>query len=442
MTEGSPKEGATPPGGSNKKKLTAVIAIIVAVVVIGSVVGYYELVKPASGTTSKAPSDIKVGILYASTGSYATSSMSEFDGFSLWVNLTNANGGVLIPQYNEKIPIKLYSYDDASSTSQATTDYTNLITVDHVNILIADFGSVLTAPAVSIAQANKVLLIDVTGSSGNFFNASSPNPYVVLTSIPSTPAYVLNGPLQLLSNKNITRVAVLYAENDFTQPLAQTFVKTLESNGITPVYDQGYSTSATSFSTQISAIAATNPQAVIEYGYPNNDVSFLNQLNASGDHFNYVFTIFPGQLYQDMLDAVGANMSYTYTFSFPPEFAYQNVNYGLNQTAFEQKWNASYPSISVNFLSLAGYNAGLVLQKALATSTNLTSQSLRAAINKFSGSLKTLMGTFDINTTTGAQMGETPPIGQLIPGPNGTFIIRLVYPTSMQTGTPVYPAPS
>ncbi|MBX8634671.1 MAG: ABC transporter substrate-binding protein [Thermoplasmata archaeon] len=427
-------------GGKKKSNsMIAIVAVVIVIIIIGAVVGY-EITKPPAKKTA-VPSEIKVGILYASTGSYATSSISEYDGFSLWAKLINANGGIMVPQYGKKLPVKIYSYNDASSTSQATTYYDELITSDHVNVLVADFGSVLTAPAVSVALANKVLLIDITGSSANFFNASNPNPYTVLTSIPFTPSYVYNAPYDLLS-MNITKVAVLYAENDFTQPLASALVSVLAAHGVTPVYDQGYATSTSSFSSQLAAIEATHPQALVEYGYPTDDIPFLNGLASSGLHFNYTFTIFPGQLFSDFVSSVGANMSYTYTFSFPPEFAYKNVNYGLNQSAFETQWNSTYPSIPVNYLSLAGYNAGLILQKALETSTNMTTPSLRAAINGFSGKLNTLMGTFTINTTTGAQTGETPPIGQIIPGTGGTFSVRLVYPASLATGTPVYPAPT
>lgn len=441
MTAGGVSGDKSVPTTGGKKRsnsLVAIVAVVIIIIIIGAVVGY-EITRP-SAKTSAVPSDIKVGILYASTGSFATSSISEFDGFSLWAHLVNKNGGILVPQYGKKLPIKIYSYDDVSSASQATTYYDQLITSDHVNVLVADFGSVLTAPAVSVALAHKVLLIDVTGSSANFFNASSPNPYVVLTSIPFTPSYMYNAPYDLLS-MNITKVAVLYAENDFTQPLATALVSVLTAHGVTPVYDQGYPTSTTSFSSQLAAIEATHPQAVVEYGFPTNDIPFLNGIASGGYHFNYTFTVFPGQLFSDFVSSVGANMSYTYTFSFPPEFAYQNVNYGLTQSAFETEWNSTYPSIPVNFLSLAGYNAGLILQKALETSTSMTTPSLRAAMNTFSGKLDTLMGTFTINTTTGAQIGETPPIAQIIPGTGGTFSVRLVYPASMATGTAIYPAP-
>lgn len=438
MNSGAAGPAPAPSGAPKRSRglVTAVIAVVVVIIVVGAVVGFFVLQKKPSA----APAEIKVGILYASTGSYATSSISEYDGFLLWASIVNHNGGVYIPSLGKKLPIKVYSYNDGSSTSDATTYYSDLITVDHVNVVIADFGSVLTAPAVAITQAHKTLLIDVTGSSANFFNSSAPDPYIVLTSIPFTPSYVENGPLDILS-MNLTKVAIIYAENDFTQPLASDFVSTLSAHGITPVFDQGYPTSTTDFSSLIASISSTHPQAVVEYGYPTNDIPFLNQLNASGTHFNYTFTVFPGQLFSDFVSSVGYNMSYTYTFSFPPEFAYTNVNYGLTQSAFESMWNSTYPSIPVNFLSLAGYNAGLVLEKALETASSLSSQSLRAAINSFSGSLNTLMGTFSINTTTGAQIGETPPIGQVIPLSGHTFTVRLVYPPSLATGTPVYPAP-
>ena len=41
-----------------------------------------------------APTEIKIGALYASSGPYASISMPVFDAFKLWVDQVNARGGV------------------------------------------------------------------------------------------------------------------------------------------------------------------------------------------------------------------------------------------------------------------------------------------------------------------------------------------------------------
>ena len=92
-----------------------------------------------------APSEIKFGTLYASSGPFAGISMPVHYGLKLWVDQKNAEGGVFVKAFNKKIPIKLVAYDDQSNTATAATLYNQLITQDKVDILVSDSGSVLTS---------------------------------------------------------------------------------------------------------------------------------------------------------------------------------------------------------------------------------------------------------------------------------------------------------
>ncbi|MGC8515999.1 MAG: ABC transporter substrate-binding protein [Thermoplasmata archaeon] len=434
MTQGSNPTSGTP---QTKKRRTGVwITVVVVVVVVVIAGGYYAI--QATKKPSSAPSEITIGTLYASTGSFASTSIPEYDGLLLWANQVNSQGGIYVSSLGEKLKVKIIAYDDGSDTGTATTLYSQLVTVNHVDFLVADFGSVLTAPAVSIAEEHHVLLFDVTGSSASFFNVTSP--YIVLTSIPGTPAYAQYGAAQLLS-LGITKVAVAYAENDFTTPLAQFFVNNLKNHSVIPVYDQGFSTSQTDFSSMITTLQSYNPQAVVFYGYPTNDIPFINELHSMGVSFPYLFTIFPGQLYTLMLSAVGTNMSYTFTYAFPPEAVYNDVNYGMNLSALQNTWNSSYSSVPFGYLSVAGYTAGLVIQDGITTAGSLNATAVRNAINSFSGKITTVDGLFQVDPNSGMQTGESPPIGQVVPNGSGGLKVVIVYPSSMATGSPIYPAP-
>src|ERR1019366_1715525 len=122
------------------------------------------------------PSEIKIGSLYASSGTFASISMPVYYSLKMWVDRTNTDGGVFVKPYNKKVPIKLISYDDQSSTATAATLYNQLITQDKVDLLVADSGSVLTSVAVPIAKEHKMFLFDVSGTGGTFFTKD--NPYI------------------------------------------------------------------------------------------------------------------------------------------------------------------------------------------------------------------------------------------------------------------------
>lgn len=384
---------------------------------------------------AKAPTDITVGTLYASSGSFATSSLAQYQGLEFWAKQVNRQGGVYVKAYRKKIHVKIVAYNDQSSTSTATSLYTQLITQDHVNLLVSDFGSVLTSVAIPIAKEHHMLLFDVTGTGASFFQP--PTPYIALTSLPSSAVWPdsLGG---FLLGRHIKRVAIVYASNDFDASQAKTLAALLKAGHDGPVYDQATPTSTSSYTDLIHAISATHPNAVIEFGYDTNDIAFLQNLTQSGLRFPMVFTIFPGQELPLFLKDVGSQeLRDTYTYPTPPLVAYNKVNYGLGVNTFLKEFRAQSHS-QPDFLDVAGYNAGLVIQKDLSVAPNLSQLALRRALNRFSGKLFTLDGRFKINST-GAQVGELLPVAQF-QASHGSVAPIIIYPKNLATGKAIYPA--
>ena len=398
----------------------------------------FGLLAIAVAQAAPAPKEIRLGTLYADSGPFATSSLSQFQGLQFWVSQVNHKGGVYVKAYGKKIPVKLIAYNDRSSTTTAATLYNQLITQDRVDILAADFGSVLTSVAVPIAQEHKMLLFDQTGTGASFFTKN--NPYIVLTSLPTSGVWPYSLADFLKTQKQITRVALIYATNDFTGSQADTLRQRLRGSHVKLVYDHGVPTSTSSYTVLLHNIQAAKPDAVIEFGYPNNDIAFLQDLRASGMKFNMVFTIFPGQLFALFKSNVGEPaLAYKYTYPTPPLLVYNKVNYGMGLDAFRAAFHQATGK-EVNFLNIAGYNAGLIIQKTLETAPSMDQLALRRGVESFSGKLHTLDGLFKIDPATGAQVGETLPVGQFVPGKRG-LTVHLLYPPRLATGKAVYPAP-
>ncbi len=392
----------------------------------------------ATAQAATAPKEIRLGTLYADSGPFAVASLSQYKGLEFWVNGVNRKGGVYVKEFRRKIPIKLIAYNDRSSTTTAATLYNQLITQDHVDLLAADFGSVLTSVAVPIAQEHKVLLFDATGTGAKFFTKD--NPYIVLTSLPTSAIWPDELADYLKTQKQIKRIALIYSTNDFTGSQADTLRERLKGSHVHLVYDHGVPTSTSSYTVLLHNIEEAKPEAVVEFGYPPNDIAFLHDLSASGMKFNMLFTIFPGQLFDLFRKNVGdQTLAYKYTYPTPPLLAYNKVNFGMGLSSFQKVFQKSTGS-APNFLNIAGYNAGLIIQKTLETSASLKQMALRHAVDGFSGKLHTLDGAFKIDSVTGAQIGEVLAVGQFIPGKKG-LEVRMLYPPDVATGKAVYPAP-
>jgi branched-chain amino acid transport system substrate-binding protein len=400
----------------------------------------------AHAAQAQAPSEIKLGTLYASAGPISSISMPVYDGLKLWVDQKNADGGVFVKAYDKKIPIKLVSYDDQSNTATAATLYNQLITQDKVDLLVADSSSVLTSVAVPIARDHKMLLIDQTGTGATFFTRD--NPYIVLIADPVSSIWPK--PLaDFLTHEGpklgIKRVAILYATNDFTGTQANAVRKFIkESNsGLELVYDHGVPTNTSNYTVLLNNIRASNPDAVIELGYAGNDIAFLRNVQDSGSDFKFLFTIYPGLETELLEKNVGIKgLNYVYTYVPSSELTYK-TNFGMTLPEFKQAWEKKYgdSKVEFGFNSVAGYTTGLVLEKALGTADSMEQLALRKAIFDLSGKLKTLDGTFALDET-GAQVGALTPLGQLVASHDDKALkFVTVWPQDVATGKPVYPRP-
>lgn len=388
-----------------------------------------------------APSEIKIGQLYASSGPYASISMPVFDAFKIWVDEENAKGGVMVGAYHKRIPIKLIAYDDQSSTATAATLYNQLITQDHVDLLIADSGSVLTSVAVPIAKEHKQFLFDVSGTGAAFF--SDDNPFIALMADPVStiwPHYISDFLNDVGYKDGIRTVAILYSTNDFTGTQAAALKGFFErDNKVKVIYYQGVPTSTSNYTVLINNIAAQNPDAVLELGYVGNDIAFLRNLQDSGQPFRFVFTIYAGTEPEEIEKNVGVS-ALKNIFSYVPASNYEyKPEVGMTQKEFKAAWTAKYPvgaGVEFGANAIYGYMTGIVVQQTLATTKSLNQTDLHDAVFALSGKLKTLDGTFELRKD-GAQIGEVTPLGQLQPAGKDELDLVAVYPPDLAHGKAV-----
>jgi branched-chain amino acid transport system substrate-binding protein len=394
---------------------------------------------------AEAPKEIKLGTLYASSGRFASISMPVHYGLKLWIEQKNAEGGVFVKAFNKKIPITLVAYDDQSNTATAATLFNQLITQDKVDLLVSDSGSVLTSVAVPIARDNKMFLFDQTGTGAAFFTPD--NPYIALMSDPVSTVWPK--PLADLITHDgkalgIKRVAMLYSTNDFTGTQANAVRKFVKEAGtdVEFVYDQGIPTDTTNYAVLINNIRAANPDAVIHLGYAPNDIAFIRSLEDGGVKFKFLFCIYPGletELLEKNLGVKPLNYVFTYVTSSEIEYA---PNFGMPLKAYREAWNKKYAggNVEFGFNSVAGYNTGLVIEKALSVAESLDQLEIRRAVFSLSGKLKTLDGTFELDPN-GAQLGMSTPIGQIVVDDHSHIKFVTVWPHDVANGKPVYPRP-
>jgi branched-chain amino acid transport system substrate-binding protein len=380
------------------------IAFILALSITASAC---QIVNSAPLTQSRV---VTIGTLYAGSGAFESSSLPELEGLKFWIHEVNKRGGVYVRAYGGLATVNLVALDDKSSPSLARLLYEELITRYHVNLLVSDFGSVLTQPAIAMAQQHQMVLFDQSGTGSGFFLAN--DPFLVLCDLPTSQVWPL--PLgKFLLRQMVKRVAIIYASNPFDSAQDQTVSTVLTKAGLPPVANISVPTSTTNYARYLRQIEPLKPKAVLEFGYFNNDVAFLNQIYHTPLDEALRFTAFPGQLLSDFIGRVPPQaLAGTFTYNFPPSLRYRTTNSGLDTQRFDEifmAWSKHPP----NFLDVAGYNTGLIIQASLQHATDDTQLGIRAALNSISGHLNTLEGTFEIDSS-GAQLGESLPIAKIL----------------------------
>ena len=388
---------------------------------------------PPTGQATSAT--LTIGTLYAGSGQFAGSSLPELAGLRFWVDWENRRGGAYVASLGRRVRLRLVALDDHSSPVLAARLYRRLVDADHVEILVSDFGSVLTAPAVPIAERAQMLLFDQTGTGSALFLAG--DPYLVLCDLPTSAVWP--DPLvHFVESEHLHRVALIYASNDFDAAQDTTIATALTLVGDAPVANLKVSTRTRSYSSLLGPLRARRAQAVIELGYQDNDLAFLPELAAyrrthPWPSLRVAFTAFPGQLPALFQAEVGTPaLAGTFTYGLPPTVDHRAVTMGLGIERFSADFVAGSHR-PVNFLDVAGYTTGLVIESALRRAGSLSQLALRAALNAISGHLETLDGTFRINSA-GAQLGETPPVAELLASTSGATTLRVVYPRAEASG--------
>ncbi len=114
----------------------------------------------AGSSAAQAPLSIKVGAVVPLTGRYAAGGAQVRAGYEFAVEDINRSGGVMVKEFNRKLPLALVLLDDESDATKTVARLESLAS-DQVVAYLGGFGSDLHAAAASIAEKNKIPYLGV-----------------------------------------------------------------------------------------------------------------------------------------------------------------------------------------------------------------------------------------------------------------------------------------
>jgi branched-chain amino acid transport system substrate-binding protein len=206
-------------------------------------------------------SEIVVGASFSSTGRFSTEAAEHLRAYQMFIDETNAGGGVMVKSLGKKLPIKLVQYDDQSDPSAAAKLYEKLITSDKVDLLFSPWGSGPNFAVTAVTEKHKVPMVLASASADNIFNRGFKYIYAT-TDIAS----ILPRPLvDVLKAKkaDVKKVAVLYENFLFTTSLNEVFSKSVKDEGFDLVLNERYPLANQDFSGMMTKVKAATPDALV-----------------------------------------------------------------------------------------------------------------------------------------------------------------------------------
>jgi branched-chain amino acid transport system substrate-binding protein len=213
---------------------------------------------PAPGASqATGPESINVGEFASMSGGNASFGQSSHKGTALAVDEINAAGGLLGKQIN------LITEDDRSTAGEPSTIVHKLISEDQVVSVLGEVASSKSLEAAPICQENKIPMISPASTNAKVTQVGD---YIFrVCFIDPFQGKVM---AKFALSKGWTKVALLTdVKEDYSVGLADAFQKAFTAGGGTIVETKEYSTGDKDFSAQLTAIKASNPDAIFVPGY-------------------------------------------------------------------------------------------------------------------------------------------------------------------------------
>jgi len=379
------------------------------------------------GTSTGAT--ITFGAPLGLTGSLTKESTLTQQGYDLWVDWINQQGGINID--GVKHPVKVKYYDDTSSANQSAVLMQKLITEDKVNFLLGPYGSAATATDAAIAEQNQVPMVEANGAAQAIFNQGYKYTFGVL----SPANKYLQGVVDMAATltPKPTSIFMLSADDNFSLEVANAVKDYAPSKGFT-VTVQKYKNGSTNLAAEVQAAKAANPDIVMNSGHLLEAIA-INKAAKEYKLNSKLFAYSVGPSTPDFINSLGKDANYVYDGSqWTPQVKYKPSFY-LTESQYVDAYHKKYPGAGDPDYHVAESTAAcLAFQKALENAKSTDPKKVRDALAKLD--VMTFFGQIKFDSR-GINTYKPMVVEQIQNGQHHT-----VFPTDVADVKPMYPTPA
>lgn len=246
--------------------------------IIAMLAGATMMMSCGANQSQEESSTIKVGGMGPLTGSAAMYGITVDKGAKLAFEEINANGGVLGKKF------EYISLDEKADPIEAVNTYNKLTDEGVVAIL----GSVTSKPTLAVAELaaqDGIPMITPTGTQINITDAG-PNIFRVCFTDPYQGSTLAKFSKDKLGAK--TAAIMVNTSSDYSDGIANAFIKQAEKEGIKVVAKEGYSDGDKDFKAQLTKINSENPDILVVPEYYELSALIATQAREIGMKSTFV----------------------------------------------------------------------------------------------------------------------------------------------------------
>jgi branched-chain amino acid transport system substrate-binding protein len=388
---------------------------------------------------------VVVGFTSSLTGAQEVSSKRQVNGFNLWMEQTNAAGGVTLSD-GTVVKFSAVTYDDESNAERVQELYTRLITEDNAQFLISPYSSGLTSAASIVAEQNGKVMITTGAADDEAYKTGNTSLFQLYT----PGSLYMASTVDMLSELDPdAKIALVYEAAKFSTSVAEGIKPYLAEKGFEVVLEESYASDTADFGPIVNKIAGSGATVLLGGGHYNDGTAIARSIydRNIGLKFAYLLVAPADTKFPELGDAA-LGIAVSSQWELAATHTEEEANglgmdwFGPTGEDFASSYEAAYGDPPTYHVA-GGYAAGLVLQKAIIDADSIDSEAVKAALNAMN--LMTFFGGTKFDTSEeahGLQIAHDMVVAQWQRNDAGELERFIIAPADVATADPLYPIPA
>jgi branched-chain amino acid transport system substrate-binding protein len=221
---------------------------------------------------------LQIGAALSLTGSLAKEGALTKQGYQLCQDKVNQRGGVQVGDKKLKLAI---TYSDDKSEPDTAARLTDKFNDDGVKLILGPYGSPSTEAAAAAVERNGQVMVDSSGADDNIFTKGYKTTFAVLSPATDYVAIMIEAIMSSANPKPRT-VAILSADDGFSQTAAKGGVDAAEKAGLKVVAQESFPEHTTDVSSALTKVRGKNPDLILGSVHVEEGIAIVKQSKELG----------------------------------------------------------------------------------------------------------------------------------------------------------------